>query len=163
MEISNALSAGKLADEMLAYSSDGAGADVPMGKIFGLFTRIKLLVCAEAVRCMDATRQHYDKGTESWETEIDYRVRMQACEFIRDTMEGKPAQSTYNFNVDAGGGKLNAMEIMAGDPKAVAMLRELADKAEAAQKRGAKGGRPQKVVVEAVADTKPAAAPVPPA
>lgn len=150
------------ADAILSMPLDRA-TEMPLAKIIAEFPAIKLLTLSSVVRSLAASKWLFSESKKSWVEAQDTAGQQKASEWIRDTSEGKPAQSTYNFNVDAGGGKLNAMEIMAGDPKAVAMLRELADKAEAAQKRGANGGRPQKVVVEAVSDAKPAAAPVPPA
>ena len=137
-----------LADEMLklrdAGLADGAGAVSVqrMAKLFAMFDRVKLLACAEAVRCLGAGKEIWRKDTEQWETMIDYQCRLKACEFIRDTMEGKPAQTTFQLSADVTGGKLGAGDLLAG-PEAASRLRALADQVEKSAASG--GGQPKRV------------------
>ena len=144
--------ADKLASEMLAFQGEGAEATVPVARVLALFARVKLIACAEAVRCLGASRMTWNKSADDWAYEPDFTTRLKAAELLLDRMDGKPAQTTFNLTADVTGGKLGAGDLLAG-PEAASRLRALADQVEkSAASAPAKGASAKRVKAAPVVD-----------
>ena len=97
--------------------------------------KLRALIASTAVSCLGAGRFVYERegARKGWRELPDFATRLKACEFLRDTMDGRPVQAALNLNADAGPGRLNAGDLLAADEGAERMLLDLAAKMRAAR------------------------------
>jgi hypothetical protein len=96
------------------------------------------LVLGGAVRCLGATRSHYDKATKDYVSELDGPTVMRAVALLLAYRDGMPAQTTVNLTVGAAkGAELSVEEAMQASPALREKLRQMLQKAEGEASRPA--------------------------